>query len=155
VPSVSLASDSATISSLPASPSPSPSPDPEAVRKAAGTAYLAAAKIANDARKKVDANYPTNLTLKQARSYYAALAKIEGAFLIAIRKIEVPADTAADMHTLIVREAASQALLLELAKASSIGDLNAAAADLRRAGRNATAAANLVRSDLGLPPVKF
>jgi hypothetical protein len=59
------------------------------------------------------------------------------------------------MHTLVVRETGAQALYLELARAKSISDVIAADNDLSRAARNLTAAANQIRSDLGLPPVKF
>jgi hypothetical protein len=136
-------------------PSPSASPDPEQVRKAAGTQYLAAAKVSNTASKKLDAKYGQTFTLKQARAYFTAAAKIEGTFLAAIRAIVVPADTATDMHTLIVRTTASQALYVELSKARTLRDVITADYDLRRVARNSSAAANLIRSDLGLAPVPF
>jgi hypothetical protein len=134
--------------------SPSSTPDQEAIRKTAASAYAAAAKATNAAETKLDKKYPSSMSLRQAHAYYAALAKIDGTFIVAIRKIAVPVDTAADMHTLIVRETAAQAIFLEASKARA-SDLTAMANDLTKAARNASAAANQIRSDLGLPPVQY
>ena len=134
-------------------PSPSPTPDPEAVRKTAAAAYLVAAESANKAYKALDSKYKTFGTLTRARAYYKAAATIEGDFIAKVKKIIVPADTAADLHALIAKSAATQALDIEGSGAQSWSDVDSVIAALEKAARATTAAANLIRSDLGLPPI--
>lgn len=151
-PSLGPAAFSAAPASAPAV-TPVPSVDPEVLRKTAAAAYKAAADKANAARLAIDKKYPMDMTLKQARSYFAALAKVEGSFVVALKKIIVPPDTASDLKTLIVRVNAVQSLYVEMSRARSIADVNGATADLTRVNRQASAAANQLRSDLSLPPV--
>lgn len=136
-----------------AAPTPSSTPDPEAVRKAAGAAYLVAAESSNKAFAALDKKYQTFDTLKRARAYYKAAAKIDGGFILKLKMITVPADTAADVHSLIAKTAATQALEIEGSGVKSWTDLASVIAAVKKADRATTAAANLVRSDLGLPPV--
>jgi hypothetical protein len=163
VPESSVAtSSSVTLSPAPSlvapSLAPTPTPDPEALRKAAASAYLAAASKANKANKANNAlrkKYRHDATLAGARAFYKGEAAIEGSFIKAVRAIIWPPDTAGDAHTLIVRETALQALDLEGARVRTWADVGSVEKALTGAERAATAAANLVRSDLGLPPVQF
>ena len=136
-------------------PTPSPSPNPEVVRAAAAKAYLSAANLANKAQAANLKKYPTFGTLAKSRAYYKADEKIVGKFIAAIKAITFPADMAGDVHTLISREAAFQALDAEGAAAKTWTQVYSVDASEKTAGRAATAAANLIRVDLGLPPVKF
>jgi hypothetical protein len=52
---------------------PTPTSDPEAIRKSAGTAYLAAAATANGARNALNKKYTTIGTVTRARAYVSAL----------------------------------------------------------------------------------
>lgn len=165
VPSVAIASEAAVpttqaatagpTTSPTATPEPTPSPtaDPEAIRAEAAKAYLAAAAVTNKASKKLDAKYKTFKSLKQARDYYRAAAKIDGTFIAALKKMTVPDDTKADLHSLIAKTAAAQALEIEGSAVKSWAAQGSVAASLTRAARAASAAANLIRSDLGLPPI--
>lgn len=148
-----IGSSQTPAASTSAAPTPSPSPDPEVLRKAAADAYLAAAKVANAAFATLGKKYPQDLSLKQVRAFYAASVKIETKFITALKKLVVPPDTVTDLKTLIVRHTALQALYIELSKSPSIGDANSARTDIARAERQASAAANQLRLDLGLPPV--
>ena len=153
-PSAAAAVNLATAGPTPTEvPTPSPTPDPEAVRKTAAAAYLAAAESANKAYKALLSKYKTFDTLTRARAYYKAVAKIDGEFIAKVKKILVPADTAADLHALIAKDAASQALEIEGSGAQSWTEVDSVIAALEKADRASTAAANLIRSDLGLPPI--
>lgn len=133
--------------------STAPTPDSEAVRKAAAAAYLKAAETSNKAGAALAAKYKTFANLSKARSYYRAYAAIDGAFVKALKKIAVPTDTKADMHSLIAKVAADQALAVEGSGVKSWTEQESLDAALVKAARVSSAAANLVRSDLGLPPV--
>jgi hypothetical protein len=135
------------------SPDPLSSLDPEAVRKDAAAAYLVAANRSNADQKALNKKFPANMSLKQAHAYYKAWALISGRFIAAIKKIVVPADTAADMHALIARVASTQASQIEMSTVKS-ADYETAGKVLAARGRAWTAAANLIRVDLGLPAVK-
>jgi len=152
-PSPSPSSSPSPIPTPTAAPTPSPTPDPEAVRKAAGAAYLAAAESANKAGAALNKKYKTYGTLARARAFHKAAAKIESDFIAKLKKITVPADTASDLHSLIAKDAATQALDIEGSGVTSWADVVSVDAALLKAARASTAAANLVRSDLGLPPV--
>jgi hypothetical protein len=158
-PSVSsLIGDSATpalATSVPSvsAPTASPSPDPEAIRKAAAVAYAGAAAKANADFAALDKKYRTLKTLKIAHAYWKAAGAITGRFIAAVKGIAVPTDTAADLHALVARDAASQASEIEQSMVSS-ADYNDAYKVWTARARASTAAANLVRVDLGLPPVK-
>ena len=136
-------------------PEATPAPDPEAVRKAAAAAYLAAAKKSTKATDRLAKRYKVFRTLKRARAYYRQEAKLSGEFIHDIKGIAVPADTAADLHDLVRRWTADQALELEGSVARSWAEIDDVQAATRKSYRKSTAAANLLRADLGLPPVKF
>jgi hypothetical protein len=132
---------------------PTATPDPEAVRKAAGIIYAtAAAKYGKDIRA-LNSKYKTFTSLKNARAFYAAATKIEGTFLTTVKKLVVPADTAADLHSLVAKSAALQALEVEGSTVKTWAAVDSVQRASQSADRAASAAANLVRADLGLPPV--
>jgi hypothetical protein len=122
---------------------------------AGASAFGRKSRLRPMARKALDKKYPTFKTLAKARANFKTSAAIEGNFILAIKRIVVPADTAADLHSLIAKEAAGQALDLEAAAARSWLALSRLNSALSRAARSLTSAANLIRSDLNLPPVKF
>lgn len=135
------------------SPPPSPSGNADTMRKAAAAAYVYAAKVTNAARAKLNKQYPDSFTLKQVHTYNAAASKIESAFIAALKRIVLPPDATADMHTFLVRETALQAIEIEQSTTRTIADANDAGPSVVRAFRDALAAANQLRSDLNLPPV--
>lgn len=147
------ASPTPTAAAPTAAPTPSPTPNPEAVRKTAAAAYLVVAETSNKAFAALGKKYKTFGTLARARAYFKAASKIDGAFTAALRKIVVPADTAGDLHSLIVKTTADQALDIEGSGVKSWAAVDSVNAALLKSDRNSTAAANLIRSDLGLPPV--
>jgi hypothetical protein len=117
---------------------PSPTPDPEVVRKTAGTAYLAAAGTYNKATNALEKKYPTFTSLARARAFYRGLATIQGAFIVAIKKIVVPADTAGDLHSLVARSAADQALAIEGSAGSSWSRVDSVISSLERSTRTSS-----------------
>jgi hypothetical protein len=123
------------------------------VRKAAGAAYLAAAGAFNKAETVLNKKYAIFGTLARARAYYRADIALRSAFITELKKIVPPADTAADLHTLIGREATEQALEVEGSGVTTAAHLTSVQSASVGADRAAIGAANLVRSDLGLPPV--
>jgi hypothetical protein len=135
-----------------APPTPSPTPKPPD-RKLAARQYLAAAEKSNTAFKALDKKYEEFGTLARARTYFKASAKIDLAFVNAIRKINFPADTRSDAKTLIRRVLAVQALEIEGSGVKSWSAVTSVNNALVRAARLQVAAANLVRNDLRLPPV--
>jgi hypothetical protein len=136
-------------------PSLSATPDQQTIRKAAAAAYLAAAKRYNTATKALERKYPTFKNLTAARTYYRVSGRLEAAFIKAMKAITFPTDTASDAHALIRAETAIQALEAEGASVHSWSDVASVEAAMTKAGRNSSAAANLVRSDLNLPPIKY
>jgi hypothetical protein len=132
---------------------PTPTPDPAAVKAAAAKAYLTVAEVYNRAFKTLDHKYPTLGTLSKFRAYYKAAAKIDGTFIAGVRQITFPADTAGDAHSLVARDTAVQALEIEASGVRSWADADSVNKAILSAGRASTETANLVRSDLGLPPV--
>jgi hypothetical protein len=137
-------------------PTPSPTADPEAVRALAAKQYRAAATKSNRASKALNKRYPKTFpTLKMAKRYWRAYAKIDRVFLDEIKGIVVPEDTKADMRDLLRKVSACYTIELEMAAARSNAELLSARRAADPIFRRQTAAANLVRADLGLPPVKF
>ncbi len=121
----------------------------------AAAQYKSAASKWTKASKALAKKYKTFGTLKRAKAYYKALSKLDGTFLADIKAIVVPADTAGDMHDLVRKTAADQALELIAAHSTSWPDLDRTYKSLTKSWERSTAAANLLRSDLGLPPVQF
>lgn len=70
-----------------------------------------------------------------------------------MKLITVPADTAGDVHNLIAKPTALQALDIGGSAVKSWAAVSSLEGDLLKAERASAAAANLIRSDLGLPPV--
>lgn len=134
-------------------PTPAATLDPEAVRKAAGAAYLAAVAPYNKAIKTLYRENRNKTSLKASRTYCTKLADSERTWLLALQKIVVPADTTADVKALIRLSAADEAHLRSCAKSRSFADWNTAWDRAEKAFSKAVEAANLVRLDLGLPPV--
>lgn len=153
LPPASQAATAATVQPA-VSATPQPTPGQETIRRIAAAAYLTAAEKANKDANALDKKTPRVLkTLRQARAYYKAAARIEGAFVAAIKAITVPADTAGDLHSLIAKRTAVQALAIEGSGVKSWSAQASVDAALTKALRTAAGASNLLRSDLGLPPV--
>ena len=160
-PSSSAAQDvgstlpSATPSALPSAPAPTPtaSPDPESVRKAAGSAYLAAVNPYNKTIDALGKKYQNKTSLKALKAYCLGLANAAHTWVVKLKGTVVPADTAADMKSLIRNIAATEADLRTCSKARSLTSWNLAWAPARKASVKAHEDANLVRLDLGLPSV--
>lgn len=136
-----------------ATPTARPTVAPEVIRKAAATAYVAAAETFNKALKALDKKYVSFGTYARARAYYKADSKLRAVFIGALKLLAVPSDTAGDLHALIAKETAVQALEIEGSAVKTNADLVSVEKALVSAQRAGTAAANLIRSDLGLPPV--
>ena len=149
-PSANAAEPSAAFS---AAPAPTPPPDPEAVRKAAAAAYLKAATRYNKVRTRLNNKYKVFYTLAQARAYYKAAADNEGTFIADVKGIAMPPGSAGDLHDLIRAAAAEQAGLIGGRKVRSWAAEASADSEEGKNNRRVSAAGNLVRADLGLPPV--
>jgi hypothetical protein len=135
----------------PTSPAPVASDDPEVLRKAAGAAYLKAAKTAVTAKRALDKKYPTNPSLEQAKTYYRELEKVDTRLLSSWEAIGPPPDTEHDFQTLTVSQFR---LVLEdrhTSGAQSMASLKVHEKDLTPAQDAVAAAENQVRSDLHLP----
>ncbi len=100
----------------------------------------------------LDKKYPGFLSLKRFHAYYKALAAGEGSFIAAVKRIEFPPDTVADVKDLIRKDAATWASEIELSRVRQ-ANLNDAQKVFATRARQGSAAANLVRIDLGLPPI--
>ena len=119
----------------------------------AGQHYLAAAKVYNKASDALYKKYKIYGTLKRARASFKASAKVSRIFTDAIRTIDFPLEMMADVKALLRADAKSQALEIEGSGARSWADVASVGSALTKAYRAGSAAANLVRQDLGLPSV--
>jgi hypothetical protein len=146
-----LASEAAA--SPTAAPTPSPTLSQDQIRSAAAKAYLAAVNKANATSRALNKKYATFASLAQARAYYKAVAALEATHLKALRAITYPTDTAGDAHSLIVKESALQALCIEGSAVKTVADLDSVQKAFTSTDRAVVAASDLVRGDLGLPPV--
>jgi hypothetical protein len=133
---------------------PTPGLDPDAVRRAAAIAYVDAADAARKRAVAAARLYRPQRTLRAARTYCRSRAEILGDLIAAIRAIEVPRDAAQDLHRLIIRHTATQSLYIEASAIKSRRALESVTKALVKAERVWKAAANPVRSDVGLPPVR-
>ena len=95
----------------------------------------------------------TSRTWPELRAYYKLSATISGTFLKALRAIVYPADSAADGHSLIVKNSTLQADELDASVDRTVAAMNADIAHVNSADDTASASANLIRGDLGLPPI--
>ena len=80
---------------------------------------------------------------------------MDGRYVAVVRALAVPPDTKADLHDLVRQWTALQAIHLQAAHVSSWTEFDDMSAATKKAGQKASAAANLLRSDLGLPPVQY
>lgn len=131
-------------------PQPTPTPDPEAVRTAAAAQYLAAAQAATQAFDELPGIDIDKENDRQAYSRDAAA--IWGQFAADLAKLQVPADTAGDIHDLVRNVRRVKALYIEESgHFAQMDDFYAVARHLRNARSRAAAAVDRVRSDLNLP----
>jgi hypothetical protein len=144
-----------------AAPSASPTAAPtqaapasqDELRLIAGKAYLAVVKVSNKASDRLWKLYRYNTALKPSRTYCAKLGAVTRTELLGLNGIKYPDDTAADAKALVRSLAAMEADLRTCAKASSVAAWNQAWKLFGRAGDRGHEQANVVRLDLGLPPV--
>ena len=87
-----------------------------------------------------------------SRAYFKAAAALAGGFVAKVKLITVPADTAGDVHK-PNREGHGAAGALDMGGSAvkSWAAVSSLEGDLLKAERASAAAANLIRSDLGLP----
>jgi hypothetical protein len=121
------------------------------VRTAAATGYLAAVQILDAPSEPITIcrSEPDSLACQRANKRANALAWVQ--FAAALKQLQVPADTAADLRHLIRRVAERQALAIKESVAGSwpvMWRLKAADND---SSSGYGAAANQVRRDLDLP----
>lgn len=132
---------------------PSASLDSAALKTAAGKAYLAVAGRYNKANDALARKYRTFRTLTRARAYYKKSAKLDRAFSDGIRLIVFPPEMSADIKSLLAKNAALESAEIEGSGVRSWADVASVFKAVERTSRSASAAANLVRQDLGLPSV--
>ena len=139
-------SSGAPASSPSAAPQPTPTPDPETVREAAA-AQLLVASAANSKAWQA-------LTAKRHWSAKAE-AEIRSQWVADLKKLEVPADTAADLRHLIRVTILVDALDIERADAFArkAADFDTVALRDRHATSRRADAMDRVLADLGLPPL--
>ena len=129
-----------------AAPLATPTPDPETVREIAAAQLLEASAASSEAWQA--------LTAKRHWSAQAE-AEIRGQWVADLKKLEVPVDTAADLHDLIRLVIKVDALSIERADAFArkAADFDTVALRDRRAQSRMIDALDRVRADLDLPPV--
>ena len=126
------------------------SPD-AAVRIEAAKAYLGAARAYNDAKRALSPN--AKRTFEETRTYYRNLAKAEHAFRVSIGKVQFPADVRPRVDLLLKLSAESEAWQVQGSAARTRTALDKIQPSILRADQAASLAADLVRKDLGLPPI--
>ena len=126
-----------------AAPQPTPTPDPEAVRVAAAAGYQAAGAAHQLAWARLPENH---------RDVGRARAKLWGRYLAALRQLQVPADTAADLQDLIRSVSRLQAVVGEGGSDNRLRNSDARfQTRFYNAWYKISPASARVRSDLGLP----
>lgn len=135
------------------SPSPAATPSQEEMRSAAAKGYLAAVGPANKAADALWKQYKNKTSLKAWRQYCTKLAAVVHTELEGLQAIKYPADTASDAKILIRAMAGWGAQLRACSNAPNWAAWNRAKNSADKANSRAFEAANLVRLDLGLPPV--
>jgi hypothetical protein len=136
-----------------ATPAPSISLTQDEIRLVAGKAYLAAVKPQKAGYAKLFKAYQKSTSLAAARKYCAGLAAIDRKVLLALKAIEYPTDTAADGKVHIRYVASQDANERICAKAKTWSEWSRFDKLATKANERAVEAANLVRLDLGLPPI--
>ncbi len=137
-----------------ASPTPAvsgPASPNAAARLEAAKAYLVAARAYNDAKRALAPDATRNF--EETRTYYRSLAKIEHGFLVAIGKVAFPADIRKRVDLLLKLSAESEAWQLRGSAARTPAALGKLEPSILRADQAASLAADLLRKDLGLPPI--
>jgi hypothetical protein len=126
------------------------SPDP-AIRVQAAKAYLVAARAYNDTKRALSPD--ATRTFEQTRAYYRDLAGAEHAFRVSIAKVDFPADVRPRVDLLLKLSAESEAWQLKGSVARTRAALGRIQPSILRADQAASLAADLLRRDLGLPPI--
>jgi hypothetical protein len=143
----------ATSNSTVATPTPTatatPAPTPDVLTNAAA-AYLAAANTINTASDAIYKTCKTFTSLAQGKACWSRYEAVSRAFLTTIFAIAYPPSMKADVDAQITDE--TKVVSDEATLAANPND-NAAFAAERTDGSAETAAANIVRHDLGLPQV--
>ena len=132
---------------------PAPAPTQDELRVTAGKAYLAAVKPANKAADRLWKQYKNKNSLSANRKYCAKIAVVDRTELLRLNAIDYPKDTVADVKNLIRHLAAEEAEFRSCAKARSLLNWYREWNLADKANTKGHEAANLVRLDLGLPPV--
>ena len=133
-------------------PTPTPVPTPE-VSQVAKEAYLHdVSQLNNGGEQAWKAFKKSNQSFKAYKAYFADLAKRERIFTDSVRLIQFPPEMAAHVANLLDKDSTVEIYMLEASKARNWAAMNKITAKLDAAGDAASAASNLVRQDLGLPP---
>ena len=142
------------ISSIEPSPTAEPTPDPTAdVKQVAADAYLAAVSKLN-AGLKVASPYCERNTLSSQTKCLSRIFNALEAFDLTVRAIEFPEDTKADVHDMLRIDASYDALVRQAYGSNSLREiLNYYWPKILAANQASSEASNLIRGDLGLPPV--
>ena len=131
---------------------PTPTPDPEAVRTAATAGYLAAAGRATDALVAATPKGNPADTRAGAKAEGRRTAEAWGLFVAAMKQLEVPADTEADLRALIRKATAVQELYVTQPPADGTDTWWRFRRELRNKFGKYEESVTKVRADLGLPP---
>jgi hypothetical protein len=157
---VAAAPTAAPVSTTPptAAPTVAPSATPvpptqEEIRTAAAAAYLAAVKPYNRTNDRLWKQYKNKTSLKALRTYCSKKDVNLRTWIEKLQGITMPDDTRADAKQLIRWAAAEDVGLRQCAAAKTWAEWDRGWARFDRNADRATEYANLVRLDLGLPPV--
>ncbi|MDP9481996.1 MAG: hypothetical protein M3P84_02105 [Chloroflexota bacterium] len=157
-PSPTGAALAPAISAPTSTPTPSPAPSgpvgsDAGLRVVAAKAYLAAAQAYNAAKRALSPH--ASRTFEQTSAYYRALAKVEHAFLVAVRAMEFPTDVRSRVDLVLKLTAESEAWQLKGSAAQSQAALDGILPSIVRADQAASLAADLLRKALGLPQLNL
>ncbi|HEY6571404.1 MAG TPA: hypothetical protein VIZ22_14005 [Candidatus Limnocylindrales bacterium] len=134
-----------------ASLQPTPTPDPEAVRTTAAAGYLAAAGRATDALVAATPRGNPADTRAGAKAEGRRTSEAWGLFVTAMKQLEVPADTKADLRALIRKATAVQELYVTQPPADGTDAWWSFRREVRNKFGKYEAYVTKVRADLGLP----
>jgi hypothetical protein len=151
IPSATLA---ATPSPTPVpTPTPMPTPSPTINVPALAQQYLALATQINSNEDALWKKYGKQKTLAQQHALFGGQAAAEQVFMDGIRGLVFPDSMQSDVHDLLKALAEQQLLDLELSKTKTWSAAEALYKADDAASTAASSASNLLRGDLGLPPV--
>jgi hypothetical protein len=134
-----------------AEPQPTPTPDPDAVREAAAAGYLAAAGRATDALGAATPRGNPADNRAGAMAEGRRIAEAWGLFVAAMKQLEVPADTEADLRALIRRATVMQEFSLTQPPADGTDAWWSFRRELRNKLGKLYGPVEKVRAHLGLP----